>query len=290
MVLGLHWRVWEYSTCNSLTTCDIIAAELAIATIYRIGEVDSNMRQTPGSHPHPHSSRPSYLAEVTLALIHIWHTRASGRLSIRNGERFGLAHLYFNEARLVHVAGDKREAEAVLNDLLTWLKGNVRFDPAMTVNYESVNWQQAQIFTRWLAFLEVRGGMHDIPRARLDGLTQSLTAHLPKQPIVLPDVVEHYEEYNKEALARQWQRLGEGVDRVNHLIGRTEEIIKRTFNAEQRQRIIQSAQRTIESVGQTVSEMMETAPLPQISPLTPQPEVRSIRPPSSRRNESNRER
>lgn len=93
------------------------------------------------------------------------------------------------------------------------LKGNVRFDPAMTVNYESVNW-----------------------------------------------------------------------------LGRTEEIIKRIFNAEQRQRIIQSAQRTVESVGQTISEMMETAPLPQISPLTPQPEVRSIRPPSSRRNESNRER
>jgi len=266
-----------------LTTCDIIAAELAIATIHHIGEVGSNMRQTPG--PQPHSSRPSYLAEVTLALIHLWHTRASGRLSIRNGERFGLAHLYFDEARLVHVAGDKREAEAVLNELLMWLKGSVRFDAVMTVNYESVNWQQAQIFTRWLAFLEVRGGMHDIPHALIDGLTQSLTAHLPKQPIALPNVVEHYEEYNEEALARQWQRLGEGVNRVSHLIGRTEEIIKRTFNAEQRQWIIQSAQRTAKSVEQTVSEMMETVPLPQVSPLTQQPQVRSIRPPLSRGRE-----
>ena len=237
------------------------------------------MTQTPGSHQRSHSSRPGYLAEVTFALIHIWQSHASGRLSIRNGERFGLAHLYFREARLIHVTGNKGEGEAVLNDLLTWRKGTVRFDAAMTVNYESVNWQQAEIFTRWLAFLEMRGGIHDIPRTQLEGLTQSLTARLPKRPIALPDVVEHYEEY--DALDRQWQRLGEGVDRVNQLIGRTEEIIKRTFDSEQRQQIIQSARHSVELVGQTMIDMVETLPLPQVSPLSPQPELRSIRPSSS---------
>src|SRR5262245_344123 len=101
-----------------------------------------------------HSSPPGYLAAVTLALLFIRDRRASGRLSLRNGEQFGIAHLYFNEARLIHVTGDKRDAEEILNDLLSWTKGSVRFDSGMLVRFESLTWQQAQIFGRWLAFLE----------------------------------------------------------------------------------------------------------------------------------------
>src|SRR5438552_12037364 len=101
----------------------------------------------------PVFSRPGYLAEVTLALMSLRDSNASGRLSIRNVEQFGLAHLYFRHARLVHVTGDKRDGEVVLNDLLSWSKGCVRFDTAITVKYEDVTWQQAQVFARWLAFL-----------------------------------------------------------------------------------------------------------------------------------------
>ena len=60
-----------------------------------------------------HSSRPGFLAEVTLALLIIRDGRASGRLSLRNAEQFGIAHLYFDEARLIHVTGDKRDAEGI---------------------------------------------------------------------------------------------------------------------------------------------------------------------------------
>jgi hypothetical protein len=158
----------------------------------------------------------------------------------------------------------------------------VRFDAAITVNYETLNWQQAEIFTRWLAFLEMRGGMHDIPRTQLNGLTCNLTAQLPKQPIALPKVVEHYDEYEEDPLVRQWQRLGEGVDRVNQLLGRTEQVIKHTINAGQRQQLVQSAKHTVESVSHTLSELVETIPLPQITPLTPQPQGHTIRPPSSK--------
>jgi hypothetical protein len=160
---------------------------------------------------HSPLSRPGYLAEVTMTLLHIRDTRGSGRLSIRNAERFGLAHLYFNGARLIHITGDKHDGEAILNDLLTWSKGSVRFDDALMVNYESVTWQQAQIFTRWLAFLEMRGIMQGIARTRLDGLARSLTANLPGEPIALPEEVEHYGEYDEATRIRQWQRLNEGV-------------------------------------------------------------------------------
>ena len=108
-----------------------------------------NMQHSPDSSSA--SSRPGYLAEVTLVMVRIRDTAASGRLSIRNGEQFGIAHLYFKQALLVHVTGDKRDGEIVLQDLLSWSKGNVRFDLASTVEYEDVTWQQAQIFARWLS-------------------------------------------------------------------------------------------------------------------------------------------
>ncbi len=158
--------------------------------------------------------RPGYLAEVTLALLQIREMRSSGRLSIRNGERFGLAHLYFKEASLIHVIGDKKDGESILNDLLSWSKGSVRFDPALLVSYESITWQQAQIFARWLAFLEMRGTMLGIPRTRLDGFVHDLIEHLPGEPIAFPQQIANYEEN----LARQRPRLGEDIQ---HLIERT---------------------------------------------------------------------
>ncbi len=189
------------------------------------------MEPIPGLHPS--ASHPGYLAEVTLALLQIRDTRTSGRLSIRNGERFGLAHLYFKEACLIHVTGDKMDGEIILNDLLTWSKGTMRFDPALMVSYESVTWQQAQIFARWLAFLEMRAIMQGIPRTRLDGFVRDLTGHLPGEPIVFPQQIANYEERDEEALGRQWQRLGEDI----------QHLIERKLLEEQRRQLHQVSQR-----------------------------------------------
>lgn len=203
------------------------------------------MQYTPVPSPSLYSSRPSYLAEVTMAFMYIRDTHACGRLSIRNAERFGLAHLYFSEARLIHVTGDKRDGEVVLNDLCTWTKGAVRFDPSALVNYETVNWQQAEVFTRWLSFLEMRGVMQGLPRTRLEGLAQSLTVHLPGRPIALPQEVEHYEEYEETALARQWQRVSEGM----------QQIVERTLPEEQREQLRQVSQ----AAGRRMNEAMQQA-------------------------------
>lgn len=155
-------------------------------------------------------SRPGYLAEVTLALLHIRDLSASGRLSIRNGERFGIAHLYFKEACLVHINGDKGDGEAILNDLLTWSKGIVRFDAALMASYESITWQQAQVFARWLAFLEMRGLMQGIPQMHLAGLVRDLTGHLPGEPIAFPRQIANYEN----TLAHQQLRLGDDLHQL----------------------------------------------------------------------------
>jgi hypothetical protein len=209
-----------------------------------------DMERTSDLHPHP--ARPGFLAEVTLDLLYIRDTRATGRISIRNAERFGLAHLYFNAARLIHITGDKPAGEVILNDLLTWSRGSVRFDAALLVNYETVTWQQAQIFARWLAFLEMGGVMHGIPRARLDGFVHSFTESLPMQPIALPEEIEYYDKHEEVALARQWQRLNEGV----------QHLIERTVAEEQRQQLKQVSQRVngvVQQAGDVTQELAKRA-------------------------------
>jgi hypothetical protein len=177
--------------------------------------------------PHAISSsfsRPGYLAEVTIALMRIRNTGASGRLSLRNGEGFGLAHLYFNHSRLVHVTGDRRDGAAVLEDLLTWSKGSIRFDAAFMVDHEDLTWQQAQVFTRWLSFLEMRAMLQGIPQQYLQGLTHSLTLSLPAQPVALPQEVKDYEEYNDNAGKRQRQvtlSVAQHVQALAQQIGQT---------------------------------------------------------------------
>lgn len=52
------------------------------------------------------------------------------RLVVRNGERFGLLHLYFEQGRLVHVEGHLGDPMRSLGDLSTWRQGSVRQDTA----------------------------------------------------------------------------------------------------------------------------------------------------------------
>ena len=202
--------------------------------------------------PRMHSSRPGFLAEVTLALLLIRDRRASGRLSLRNAEQFGIVHLYFKEARLIHVTGGKRDAEELLTDLSGWTKGGVRFDSGMLVTFESLTWQQAQVFGRWLAFLEMRGLMQGIAQERLEGLARNLMLHLPGEPIALPEEVEYREEYEMEARARQWQRINESA----------RQLVERTLSDEQREQLKQFAhgvQQVVAQAGEATQDLARRA-------------------------------
>src|SRR5258707_8011075 len=112
-------------------------------------------------------SRPGYPAEVTIALMRIRNTGASGRLSLRNGEGSGLAHLYFNHSRLVHVTGDKRDGTAVLEDLLTWSKGSIRFDAAFIAAHDDLTSQPAQALTPPLSLPHLRPLLPGLPQQHL---------------------------------------------------------------------------------------------------------------------------
>src|SRR5258706_7795032 len=110
----------------------------------------------------------------------------------------------------------------------------------------------ARLFARWLAFLEMRGAMHVSTRARVDGFVHSFTASLQRQPIALPEEIEYYDEHEEVALARQWQRLNEGV----------QHLIERTVAEEQRQQLKQVSQRVngvVQQAGDVTQELAKRA-------------------------------
>lgn len=130
------------------------------------------------------ASTKDYILEAIVTLIHIRDRRCTGRLAIRGYNRQGVVHFYFQEARLIHIVGNRRDLEALLNDLLGWSRAMVRFDSGVFAPFEDISWQQAELFTRWLGLLEMHGESYGVPLTILDGLTKSLSAHLPLRPLV----------------------------------------------------------------------------------------------------------
>jgi hypothetical protein len=144
------------------------------------------MRYTPDTFQSVHTH---YFARVTTLLLRIHESGASGRLSLRNEKRFGIVHLYFREALLVHVAGDKQGGGAiVLRDMLTWTQAQVRFDWNVIGKHQFISWQEAEIFSRWLSLLEIRALDCGVSPILVEGLEDRLSAHLLRQTAPLPAV------------------------------------------------------------------------------------------------------
>jgi hypothetical protein len=120
-----------------------------------------------------------YFAQVTMTLLRIHECAASGRLSLRNEAHFGIAHLYFREALLVHVIGDKHGGSSVLRDVLTWTQARVRFDWDAPVGaHQCVSWPEAELFSHWLSLLETESVKHGVPATMVAGLEERLAAYL----------------------------------------------------------------------------------------------------------------
>src|SRR5438270_13730045 len=79
----------------------------------------------------------------------------------------------------------------------------------------------------------MRGTMQGIAHTRLEGFVRGLIEHLPAEPIAFPQQITLPETYEKDALARQWQRVGEDI---HHLIARA-------VPEEQRRQLQQASQR-----------------------------------------------
>lgn len=147
------------------------------------------MRDIPGISRTLQPPRVHYFAQVTMTLLRIHECAASGRLSLRNESHFGIAHLYFREALLVHVIGDKHGGSSVLREVMTWSQARVRFDWDAAIGaHQCVSCQEAELFSHWLSMLETQSVSYGVPATMVVGLEERLAGYLMHRSTTLPVV------------------------------------------------------------------------------------------------------
>lgn len=146
------------------------------------------------------------LWDLTRIIATIRHSRAFGRLTLRNSDRVGVAHLYFHSGKLVHIVGSSGDARATLQDLQHWTHAALRFERGATAASITVTDREEQEFDALLLHLQNLGlvAAPAIPRV-VDGNVVSRT---PGEELLTP---------------QEWRLLIEGTRRVSmavaHLIG-----------------------------------------------------------------------
>jgi hypothetical protein len=146
------------------------------------------------------------LWDLARILTTIRHSRAFGRLTLRNSDRIGIALLYFHGGKLVHIVGSSGTAEATLQDLQRWTHASVRFERGSSVTGAALTEEQEQGFEAVIAHYQQMGltAVPETPRV-VEGNVVSRT---PGEPLLTP---------------QEWRILIEATRRVSmavaHLIG-----------------------------------------------------------------------
>ena len=157
-----------------------------------------------------HSRRFSWqgsLYDLAVIVNTIRRSGAFGRLTLRNIDRPGVAHLYFRGGKLVHILSNRGDANATLVELPGWRRASARFERGtFPVKGETISDEQEQAFDVLLVQLQ-RQGVIAVPEVRRiveGGLVVSPEA----EQLITP---------------QEWRVLVEGTRRVSlavaHLIG-----------------------------------------------------------------------
>lgn len=157
----------------------------------------------PDSFPAPWQGS---LWDLTSIVTTIRRSCAFGRLTLRNSDRLGVAHLYFHGGRLAHIVGNCGHAEATLQDMLGWTHATLRFERGATATGTTLTDEQGQAFDRLLLHFQELG----------------LTTRVTAPRVVEGDVISKTEG-EQLLVPREWRLLVEGTRRVSlavaHLIG-----------------------------------------------------------------------
>lgn len=158
---------------------------------------------------NPNSFRSPWqgsLWDLTLIILMIRRSRSIGRLTLRNSDRIGVAHLYFQGGKLVHVVGSCGDVEVTLQDLRGWTHAMVRFERGSSVTNTLLTKEQTQSFEELLEHYQTMGltAPPEVPRV-VEGDVISKT---PGEPLLTP---------------QEWHIMIEATRRVSmavaHLIG-----------------------------------------------------------------------
>ncbi len=154
----------------------------------------------------------------------IQRSRASGRLTLRNTIRLGLAHLYFRGGKLVHLVGNRGDARATLNDLRGWTRAIVRFEPGVPIGNECVSSEHEQPFEALLIQLQRRGVVM-VPRPP----APPTPTPVPETPRIVDSHLVATPQARQLITPWEWRVLIEGTRRVSmavaHLVGPREALI-----------------------------------------------------------------
>lgn len=136
----------------------------------------------------------------------IRRSRASGRLTLRNSDRIGIAHVYFHEGKLVHIVGSSGDASATLQDLQCWTHAAIRFERGSLMSGATFAREQEQAFDALIGHYQDMGLTEKPAPVRVvEGQVISKTA---AEPLLTP---------------QEWRILIEAIRRVSmvvaHLIG-----------------------------------------------------------------------
>ena len=136
----------------------------------------------------------------------IRRSRAFGRLTVRNEERLGVAHFYFQAGKLIHIISNRGDANATLQDVLTWTRATVRFVRGMPPTGGAITEEQQHNFDNFIQLLQRRG----------------ITA-TPPSPRIVEGAVVSTGAIEQLITPQEWRVLVEGTRRVSlavaHLIG-----------------------------------------------------------------------
>jgi hypothetical protein len=152
------------------------------------------------------SSWQGSLSDLAHVVKQIKHSRAFGRLSLRNSERFSIAHFYFRAGRLVHVVGNRGDYRAILSELQAWTRGVIRFERGVTTVDVTLNEEHEQLLTDTLMYLQSRG-----------------VVMVPATPQIVESHVVVSPEAKQLVAPGEWRVLVEATRRVSlavaHLVG-----------------------------------------------------------------------
>ncbi|HEX6484320.1 MAG TPA: hypothetical protein VF043_36210 [Ktedonobacteraceae bacterium] len=159
---------------------------------------------------HAHSTRFSWqgsLYDLAAIMNKIRGSHMFGRLTLRNMDQPGVAHLYFRAGKLVHILSSRGDANATLVELQRWRRATARLERGtFAVNGETISQEQEQAFDILLVQLQ-RQGIIAVPKER----------HIVEGGLVASS------EAKQLITSQEWRVLVEGTRRVSlavaHLIG-----------------------------------------------------------------------
>jgi len=155
---------------------------------------------------NPNSSHTPWqgsLWDLTRMVTTICRSRAFGRLTLRNSDRLGVAHLYFHGGKLVHIVGSSGNAEATLRNMQSWTHATLRFERGATATGVTITGEQELAFDQLLLHLQEIG----------------LTAKITTPRVVEGDVVSKTQ--GEQLLSPQeWRLLIECTRRVSMAVAR----------------------------------------------------------------------